>query len=132
MRKAARAATRLYDGMLAETGLRLTQYSLLANLDRCGALPMTALAEVLGMERTTLTRNVAPLRRAGLLSLKPAGYGRTKLVALTARGRTRLVEAFPYWQKAEQRFADISDAEDVRSLQRLTGSLTALEKAGDI
>ena len=93
---------------------------------------MTALAEVLGMERTTLTRNVAPLRRAGLLSLKPAGYGRTKLVALTARGRTRLVEAFPYWQKAEQRFADISDAEDVRSLQRLTGSLTALEKAGDI
>jgi len=107
LRRAARRASQLYDEALAPTGLRITQYSLLANLDRHGAVTMTELAESLGMDRTTLTRNVGPLQRDGYLSLRATGHGRTKLVTLTERGRRRLREAFPYWLAAQERFADV-------------------------
>jgi DNA-binding MarR family transcriptional regulator len=107
LRRAARKATQLYDEALAPTGLRITQYSLLANLDRHGAVAMTELAEVLGMDRTTLTRNVGPLQRDGFLALRATGHGRTKLVTLTERGRRRLREAFPFWLAAQERLAHV-------------------------
>jgi DNA-binding MarR family transcriptional regulator len=105
LRRAARRVTQLYDEALAPAGLRITQYSLLANLDRHGAVAMTELAELLGMDRTTLTRNIGPLQRDGYLSLRATGHGRTKLVTLTERGRRRLRKAFPYWLAAQERFA---------------------------
>jgi DNA-binding MarR family transcriptional regulator len=123
VRRAAREVTHLYDDALAPTGLRITQYSLLANLDRHGAIAMTELAEVLGMDRTTLTRNVGPLRRDGLLSLRSAGYGRTKLVTLTERGRRRLRDAFPYWTEAQQRFAAAAGEDPARNLLQLAEAI---------
>jgi DNA-binding MarR family transcriptional regulator len=86
--------------------LRITQYSLLATVDRHGSVPMTDLATMLSMDRTTLTRNLTPLQRDGLVSLRLAGHGRTKLVAMTERGRRRLLEAFPYWDGAQKRFKE--------------------------
>jgi DNA-binding MarR family transcriptional regulator len=119
IRRAARQVTHIYDEALAPTGLRITQYSLLANLDRHGAIAMTELADVLGMDRTTLTRNLGPLEREGLLSLRSSGHGRTKLVTLTERGRRRLREAYPFWQQAQQRFSELEGADPAPHLVQL-------------
>ena len=72
VRRAARAVTGLYDRILAPTGLRATQVTLLVALEKAGPIPFTRLAGVLGMDRTTLTRNLEPLRRAGSSRCAPA------------------------------------------------------------
>jgi DNA-binding MarR family transcriptional regulator len=123
IRRAARQVTHLYDDALAPTGLRITQYALLANLDRHGAIAMTELAGVLSMDRTTLTRNVGPLQRDGLLVLRSAGHGRTKLVTLTERGRRRLREAFPYWEQAQLRFGQASGTDPAHNLLQLAEAI---------
>ena len=124
VRRAARALTQLYDDALAPTGLRITQYSLLATVDRHGSIPMTALAGVLAMDRTTLTRNLTPLQRGGLVSLRAAGRGRTKLVRLTERGRALVLEAYPYWQEAQRRFASDFGRDRARELNDLTAAVS--------
>jgi DNA-binding MarR family transcriptional regulator len=123
IRRAARRVTQIYDEALAPTGLRITQYSLLANLDRRGPIAMTDLAAALGMDRTTLTRNIRPLERDGLLTLRAAGHGRTKLVTLSARGRRRLREAFPYWEQAQQQFGEAIGTQSVRDLAQLASAI---------
>jgi DNA-binding MarR family transcriptional regulator len=126
IRRAARKATQLYDDALAPAGLRITQYSLLANLDRHGAIAMTKLAELLGMDRTTLTRNVGPLERDGLIVLRSTGHGRTKLVTLTESGRRRLRAAFPYWLQAQERFDRALGTEPAGDLARLANAIAPL------
>jgi DNA-binding MarR family transcriptional regulator len=123
LRRAARKVTHVYDDALAPAGLRITQYSLLANLDRHGAVAMTELAELLGMDRTTLTRNVGPLERDGLLALRSSGRGRTKLVTLTDRGRRRLRDAFPYWLAAQERFGRVLGAGPAANLTEIAGAI---------
>src|SRR5690242_21737079 len=61
LRRTTRKVSSLYDDMLSSAGLTNSQYSLLVNVGREGAVSRTALAERLGMDRTTLTRNLKPL-----------------------------------------------------------------------
>jgi DNA-binding MarR family transcriptional regulator len=123
IRRAARQVTHVYDTALAPTGLRITQYSLLANLDRLGATAMTELAGLLSMDRTTLTRNAGPLERDGLISVLPTGRGRTKLVTLTDRGRRRLREAFPYWLQAQERLGHVLGAKHTAGLAEIAAAI---------
>jgi DNA-binding MarR family transcriptional regulator len=103
IRVAARAVTRAYDDALRPVGLRATQLALLAAIDAEGALSISALARVAGMDRTTLTRNLAPLEREGLVALGAEGWRRARTLDLTAKGRSRLEEAVPLWEKAQRR-----------------------------
>src|ERR1700719_3573846 len=64
VRRLARKLSSLYDTFLSPEGLTITQYSLLANIGRAGELSHSVLAEKIGMDRTTLTRNLRPLIRA--------------------------------------------------------------------
>lgn len=123
VRRTARQITHLYDDSLAPTGLRITQYSLLVNIERRGTVAMTALAEALAMDRSTLTRNLGPLQRARLVSLRSARAGRTKLVTLTETGRTRLREAFPYWERAQRHAGESALADAARELSQLAEAL---------
>jgi DNA-binding MarR family transcriptional regulator len=72
VRAAARHVTQSYDQFLAPTGLRTTQFSILAKLKRKGPLTINALAEDMVMDRTTLGRNILPLERDGLIRVEPA------------------------------------------------------------
>ncbi len=101
LRKAARAVTQLYDAALEPSGLRATQFSLLASLRIGGPLTISRLAEAMVMDRTTLTRNLRPLERQGLVAVAPGRDRRTRRVRLTARGRTRFTQAFPLWQRVQ-------------------------------
>ena len=93
MRKAARALTAFYDQVMAPTGLRATQGTLLVALARAGDIPVSRLAGILGMDRTTLTRNLAPLERDRLVTVRPGEDRRVKLAGITEKGRKTLAAA---------------------------------------
>jgi DNA-binding MarR family transcriptional regulator len=105
VRSAARHVTQLYDQVLAPVGLRVTQFSILANLERRGPLTINALAEDMVMDRTTLGRNIQPLERDGLIRIEPAPSDRrAKELHLTKAGEKRLQAGLEAWAKAQARF----------------------------
>src|SRR5262245_43957384 len=103
VRIASRAITRIYDDARRPVGLRATQVGLLAAIASEGAMSITALAAVIGMDRSTLTRNLAPLEKEGLLSLGTEGWRRSRTLEITPKGRSRLQEAVPLWDGAQRR-----------------------------
>jgi DNA-binding MarR family transcriptional regulator len=97
--------TALYDRELAPTGLRLTQYALLATLRREGkdaGVAVTDLAAAMDMDRTTLTRNLRPLLDQGLIELgtDPAD-ARVRRALVTAKGNAAFAAAMPHWRVAQ-------------------------------
>lgn len=101
-RRAARAVTRHYEAGLRRHGLRATQFSILAALALGGPKPLGRLAELLGLERTTLTRSAALLVREGWVRTEESEDGRERLLRLTAPGRHKLQSAFPAWKAAQE------------------------------
>src|SRR6266704_1345350 len=90
VRQAARHVTQFYDRLLAPSGLRTTQFSLLAKLRRQGPMTINALAAEMVMDRTTLGRNILPLERDGLIRIAPAASDRrAKELHLTKAGEQR-------------------------------------------
>ena len=129
LRKAARAVTQLYDAALEPAGLRATQFSLLAVLDGRGgrdALTITDLARAMVMDRTTLTRNLGPIEKRGLVAIAPGDDRRTREVSLTRRGRQTLKHATPRWRHAQTRMLDaLGDRRAQRLLGELSGAIDA-------
>jgi DNA-binding MarR family transcriptional regulator len=105
IRQAARYVTQLYDRYLARSGLRTSQYGILARLKRNGPTTINALAVELVMDRTTLGRNIRPLERDGLIAITPRRSDRRlKELRLTAAGERRVDEVRPAWIEAQQQF----------------------------
>ena len=98
---AARAVTRLYDEELRESGLRASQFSVLVAIAVDEVMSIAALAKFMGMDRSTLTRNLRPLERDGLVKLGIEGWRRSRTVEITKKGRSRLKDALPLWEKAQ-------------------------------
>jgi len=103
VRMAARAVTRAYDAALRPVGLRATQFAVLVAVATEGALSITALAQAMGMDRSTLTRNLRPLAKDGLLAVGHEGWHRSRTVAITEQGHARVREALPLWARAQAR-----------------------------
>jgi DNA-binding MarR family transcriptional regulator len=107
LRKAARHISHAYDQALQPTGLKTTQFSLLAAIEHRREHPptMQELAEVMVMDRSTLGHNLRPLERDRLVELgTKATDRRSRLVGLTARGRRKLQEAARFWQEMQEKF----------------------------
>jgi len=118
-RQASRALTQHYDDAIAETGIRSTQFTLLIALAQAPLVPLTKLAEVLVMDRTTLTRNLTPLVREGLVEEHSAEDRRVRAFALSARGKKVLEQAMPGWRKAQAHMLHALTAQDVQHLDRI-------------
>jgi DNA-binding MarR family transcriptional regulator len=101
-RKAARAVTRFYDRHIAGTGLEPGQFTILVGIRLTEPVPTARLAEHLGLERTTFTRNLGVLERDGLVLIERGEDARQRLLSLTAEGRRRLKVAIPRWEQAQQ------------------------------
>lgn len=100
VQRAARALARRFDEALRPVGLTNGQFSLLMSLNRPKPAGMTAVASLLAMDRTTLTAALKPLRRRGLVRIKPdPADRRSRLMTLTAKGRKSLARAVPIWRK---------------------------------
>ena len=104
LRRATRALTATYDSALKPVGLRVTQFAILRHLQRLGQVPVTRLAAEAALERTTMGRNLDPLKRRGLVAITPGEADpRERLVSLTEAGRAALAAATPYWREAQAR-----------------------------
>ena len=106
LRQASRAITQLYDALLQPSGLRATQFTLLITLSLTGQISITDLAERLGMDRTTLTRNLKPLEKQGFVASDSGRDRRTRVVMLTDRGQESLARARPLWEQAQQQVVE--------------------------
>jgi DNA-binding MarR family transcriptional regulator len=120
LRQAARHVTQFYDQFLVPSGLRSTQYSILARLQRKGPMTINALAAELVMDRTTLGRNILPLQRDGLIAVGPGKTDRrSKDVRLTPAGIARWRSALKAWEKAQARFETVFGATRAETLRAL-------------
>lgn len=100
VQRVARALARRFDEALRPCGLTNQQFSLLMSLNRPDSPPIGSVAELLALDRTTLTANLKPLERRGLLKISvDPDDKRTRRLTLTREGRRLLARAFPIWKK---------------------------------
>jgi len=102
LRRTARAVTRFYDAALRPHGLRATQLPILVATSDKESVPLAPLARRLGMDRTTLLRNVRPLARRKLVRVVTAADSRRSEIRATAAGRALLARVYPVWRRTQQ------------------------------
>ena len=122
IRRAARSITQLYDEVGNLTGLRSTQFSLLAAIRLAAPVNLKTLGGLLSMDPTTLARNLAPLKKRKFVSVE---FGvddrRERIVRITSQGRSTLDRGFPYWEKAQSEvLAELGTARVQRMLADLS------------
>ncbi len=131
VRKLARRITRYYDHRLAAEGLRTSQYSLLSFLARPQGLPMRELAERMGMDPSTLNRNVRPLISAGWVLKSPGQDPRTAVLQLSEAGRQKQATAKLVWRQAQADFESLVGDDGVTRLHAaIDTALAALPPDG--
>ena len=127
LRQATRHVSQIYDGHLAAAGLKTTQYSILAKLNRLGPLSINELAKLMVMDRTTLGRAVRPLERDKLLTIEADEDARRRKLKLTAAGEHRLKTAAAKWREAQKEFETrfgVPDSAEMRTVLRRVLSAT--------
>ena len=103
-RRTARAVTRFYDQAFEPFGIRSTQFTILVGIAKTQPTSMSALAEILVIDRTTLTRSLRLLKQQGLLSVSERSTKRQRFLTLTPRGERVLGESLPAWRHAHEQF----------------------------
>lgn len=119
LRKATRRITQIYDLHLRDSGLKITQFSLLAAFKGGETFSMSELAARMVMDRTTLTRNLKPLVDAGWVVLGCGDDARCRDIAITPAGRQAFEAAMPAWQAAEREIRRLIGGDDVASLHHI-------------
>ena len=125
LRNAAQAVTKLYDDQLVSAGISVTQLSQLNHIRELGAPTLKALAEVTGLDRSTLGRNMRLLEKQGLVSMTAGEDARTKVVSLTREGQLALKQAAPLWLDMQTRLVARLGPEKRALLSELLTELTA-------
>jgi DNA-binding MarR family transcriptional regulator len=118
-RQAARKITRLYDAVMQKSGMRSTQFTILSQLMLRGELPIGKLASLLGMERTTLTRNLTPLEQRKWISIRSGDDPRARMLGITAQGRAAVRRGFPFWSQAQAEAGKLLGADGQSALKVL-------------
>jgi DNA-binding MarR family transcriptional regulator len=128
LRQAARHVTQFYDQFLSSSGLRTTQFSILARLRRLGPMTISALAADLVMDRTTLGRNLQPLEREGFVTVvKGRVDRRSREIRLTNAGAKRLRTAVEGWVKAQAGFEAVFGETRSAELRAMLHAVAASE-----
>lgn len=104
LRRASRAVTRFYDEVLGPGGLRSTGFAALIAIQIDGVPTLPKLSRTLGVDRSTLTRNLQPLVRQGLVKIGTSAGSRTATARLTPKGERTLLACVPLWKDAQGRF----------------------------
>lgn len=123
LRKVTRAVTQLYDRLLEPVGVRATQFTLLVALASSSARTLTEIANTLVMDRTTLTRNLKPLEKMGLIMTVQTSDRRSKAYALTEKGFDIVNRSLPIWEKCQAIIHDSYGAERTNRLLTELGDL---------
>ena len=130
LRRTSRLLSRYYDDALRPLGLRGTQFNLLAVLAQTGPIAITVLADLVGMERSALARNLKPIERRKLVTVTPGKDKRTRTVTLAPLGRRKLEEALPEWDQAQTQLIRKMPGRASGLVQALAKIRTALGEGG--
>ena len=123
VRRVARVMTQFFDAEVRRHGLRPTQTPILGALQARDGWGMAELSDWLGMDRTTLVRNLRPLQRDGMVQAVGGGRGSRVELSITAKGRKKIKESLPAWRSAQ------SAAVKTLGEQRWSAILSDLETA---
>ena len=138
LRRATRRVTQIYDAHMKPLGLRITQFAVLGQLAGAGApegrarpedtsqISITVLARRLGLDRSTLGRNLRPLIKAGLVVMEGGADRRAHTLALTAAGRALLEKAIPLWRDAQRHVSEKLGRDKTRALRAVLDETTAI------
>ena len=123
VRRTDRVLTQFYDEILVPSGLYITQFTLLATLSQAAPVTINRLAEIMDMDRTTLSRNLEVLVKQHMVRIEEGEDRRMRQVHLTQEGEQALRRALPLWQEAQARI------EHALGRERFDGLLTDLSAA---
>ena len=133
LRTAAQQLTRIYDGVMAPSGITVTQFSLMHLIQRLDGPSVKELAEASQLERSTLGRNVRVLEKLGLVDMKTGEDARTRTIYLSRKWLKSLQRALPLWQSAQSQLLERLGLEGRQQLEEtlkiLTTPLTAPTKS---
>jgi DNA-binding MarR family transcriptional regulator len=130
VRAASRVLARVYDDALREIGLEMSQVPVLAAVAIAGerGLKVTEVARALVMDRTSVTRAIRPLEKAGLLRVaRSPGDARSKIVLLTRAGERTLRDAYPRWKRTTRRIREVLGAPRIDALRAQLSALVAAQ-----
>jgi len=119
LRSMSRLVSRHYDGYLAASGLKVTQYSLLSHLVKLSPIRPVDLAGKMGLDASTLTRNLKPLMLAGYVAQGEGADARSRLVTITDSGRDKHAQAHAQWKAAQSSLNALMGTERVVALHAL-------------
>jgi DNA-binding MarR family transcriptional regulator len=130
VRRLSRRISSHFDHVVAATGLKTTQYSLLNHAVALGPVRPGELARAMGLEASTLTRNLRPLVDAGWLEIGAGDDERSRTVRVTPAGAAKRIEAQRVWKRAQLSFNERIGSERVARLHALVDEcLAALDAA---
>ena len=119
LRQLTRKVSQHYDLEMSKIGLKATQYSLLSHVLKLGPIRPGDLAHAMGMDASTLTRNMKPLVDAGWITVAAGSDARSRSVLLTESGRDKRREAQRRWKAAQQGLNDLLGVQRVMALHAL-------------
>ncbi len=127
IRRASRTVTHLYDKFLEPSGLKATQYALLANIKRAGSITMVELSKVCRLERTTLIRNIKLLEDREFVNSINEQHSKAYTITLTTKGLKFLEDAYPYWKEAQIAISKLLSDEEINMLDSILQKLESLD-----
>ena len=123
LRKAARAITLLYDNAFKSSGLLSTQFNVLQAIYNIDSMRISDLANKLGMDRTTLTRNLSVLEREGFIKISQGKDHRARIVTITQKGRNSVTKTISLWNEVQRKVKDQMGESAWRELMQNLGQL---------
>ena len=129
LRRSANIISDFYDAALKDAGLTVAQYYLLINLSRLGSANITHWAAHVGLERSTMVRNIKLLQVRDFVEVSE-GHG--KVFTLSSEGKRVLELAVPLWQKAQEQIEDVLGADDTATVLRLSEKLQGLSRRPEV
>ena len=118
LHQTTRAVSRIYGEEMRACGIQRSQFAILANLESAGVVQLTELADLMFMDRTTLSRNLKPLEKSGLVHInKSPNDARARELSLSKEGKAKFPEALILWAKAQERVLKMFGKESWQALE---------------
>src|SRR5579859_3781659 len=119
LRWSSRIVSNFYDEKMRLSGSHANQVTMLSVPYLAGPISINKMAGYLGLDRTTLVRNLKLIEKRGLVTIKPGQDLRTRLVTLTPAGRETLVTALPLWEEAQRQALELLGAQHAELVKAL-------------
>jgi len=116
----------MYDEFLRDAGLNITQFSMLRLICAEKKLSISTLSRYMVMERTSITRAIAPLERDGLIHSRPGTDKRIRVVSVSNKGRRLVEDAEPKWRQAQEALLDTIGEDRWRAMSTLLRDTTRM------